>query len=215
MENQTVVDTNLISSEIHERLGKVIISWVHKPKKSNKFLVAAVGVIGALFVFTIFYGPKLLPWIKSVATWIQYLAIFALMPLFKYITSLSKDQMWSLHDNGFLVRFVHEGKVLQQKIGFWKDYTSCTYDDKGVRLIPKMGIRRPVRVSCTTNRMEVYSFCQERISIANAVSLDSKIKAPEPPKTREQRRLRRMEKWNNWITDTQKSLSQDSERSSL
>jgi len=82
MEEQTIVDANLISNEINERLGKVVLSWVHKQKKSNKFLLATIGVIGALFVFTVFYGPKLLPWIKSVATWVQYLAILALTPLF-------------------------------------------------------------------------------------------------------------------------------------
>lgn len=70
-------------------------------------------------------------------------------------------------------------------------------------------------MNCTTNRMEVYSICRERISLANALSLASKVMAPERPRTREQRRLQRMERWNKWVSEAQDTSSQESERPSF
>lgn len=215
MEEKVITNQERLEEEIHEHLGKMILSWVHKQPKSNKFLFAALGVIGALFVFTIFYGPKLLPWLKSVATWIQYLALLILVPLFKYFSSLGKDQMWNLYEHGYLLRLTHEGRILQQKIGFWKNYSGCTYDSKGVRLIPRMGLRGSVKLNCTTNRMTVYSICRERISIANALSLSTKVKVPERPRTKEQRRLERMEKWNKWTSESQEKESQKSQQPNI
>jgi len=213
MEEAILKNLEKLDREYNERLGKVVISWLHKQPRSNKFLFAAFGVLGALIVFTIFYGPKLLPWLKSVSSWVQYLALLLLTPLFKYVSSLGKDKMWTIYEHGFLVRLTHEGKILQQRMGMWSDYSGCTYDNKGVRLIPKMGLRRSMRMECTTNRMEVYSICRERISVANAISLATKIKAPERPRTREQRHLQRLERWNKWISEAQEKQSQESEHS--
>ena len=204
--NKTAFDsTGHYEAEIHDQLGKEIITWQHKKSKSNKFLVAAIGLIIALVIFTIFYGPRLLPWLKSVATWIQYLVIISLTPLIKYVSSLGRDRRWSLYENGYLMQLVHQGKIIQQKMGFWKDYTKCEYDQKGVILIPRISFRGKIRINTTTNRMEVYSIVRERISMAHAESLQAAVKAPERPNTKEQRRIQRMEQWNKWLNETKKS----------
>ena len=175
-------------------LGSVITSWTYKPPKSNKFLFAALGVIGALLVFTIFYGEQFLPWIKKIPSIFIYIAIFMLSPLLKLLGSMGRDQHWTLHEDGFSVLIMGKNNERQEQFGYWHDYKNCTYQKNVVKLVPAGPFKKGVRIITTANVMEVYSICRERISMAQAVRLEKSVIKPKPPKTREQEKLKRMEK---------------------
>ncbi|MBN2000403.1 hypothetical protein JW935_22830 [candidate division KSB1 bacterium] len=174
-------------------LGKIITSWIYKPPKSNKFLYYVLGVLGALVIFTIYWGEDLLPWIKKIPSMLIYVAIFLFTPLVKLLKGMGKDEEWTLYENGFVAIKKQNNAAVSQRIGHWRDFTRCSYDKKGVKLQTDMPFQPALRVPVSMNTMEIYSICRERISLAAAHKLDKAVKPPERPKTQEQQRLRRAE----------------------
>ncbi|HPG40637.1 MAG TPA: hypothetical protein PLP19_16085 [bacterium] len=154
-------------------LGSFITSWKYSPPRSNKFLFSAIGVIGALIVFGIYYGEQFLPWIKKVPATLIYIALFMLSPILKYISGMGKDQDWTLFRNGYKQRILQKGKVLEEKTGWWKDYRTCSYDEKSVRLYPRSSLQRSVRIFAPHNKIEVYSICREQITLAQVKEIES------------------------------------------
>jgi hypothetical protein len=181
-------------------LGKTIISWVYTPRKSNKFLYAAAGVVLGLIVAVILYGEELLPWLKKVPSILIYLVLVGLSPLLKELSGRRKSQEWILAANGFAVKMFDKGKASQvSRAGYWPDYKSCRYDKKGVKLLPLIPLRPSVRIYASNNIMEVYSICRERISMAQAVRLDKSSTTSVRPNTREQRQIERVERrYGKW-----------------
>jgi hypothetical protein len=176
-------------------LGETIISWVYKPRKSNKFLYAAGGVVIGLVIAVLLYGEELVPWLKKVPSFLLYLVLIGLSPLLKGLSGLGKTQEWTLGKKGFAVSIIDKGKSSQvSKAGYWKDYKNCRYDKKGVKLIPVIPMRPSMRIYATNNIMEVYSICRERISMSQAEQLDKSSTSPARPNTREQRQIRRAER---------------------
>jgi hypothetical protein len=174
-------------------LGKTISSWVYKPAKSDKFWLAAVGLVVALVVFTINWGDKLLPWIKHIPSFLFYVAIFLLSPLIKYLSTVGKDEVWTLYENGYSMAKQEKGALQDVRMGYWKDYSGCTYDHKGVKLIPAAPMRPGVRIKASYNVMEVYSIARDRISAAHAEKINQSVQPPARPNTWEQRQLQRAE----------------------
>jgi hypothetical protein len=174
-------------------LGTTISSWVYKPAKSDKFWFAALGVIGALAVFVIYWGDKLLPWIKHIPSFLFYVAIFLLSPLIKYLSTMGKDEVWTLYEHGYSMAKQEKGSLQDERMGFWKDFSGCSYDSKGVKLIPAMPMRPGVRIRASFNVMEVYTIARDRISSAHAQMLNQSVQPPARPKTWEQRQLHRAE----------------------
>ncbi len=154
-------------------LGAEITSWVYKPPKSNRFLFAALGVAGAFIIFMLYYGEQVLPWIKQLPPVLIYIVLFLLSPLLKYLSSLGREQEWSLYSQGYLLRLRGKNNQREERIGWWHDFLSCTYDSKGVLLIAKNPMRRNVRVNATHNAMEIYTICRERISMIHAERVES------------------------------------------
>jgi len=175
-------------------LGTVITSWRYKPQKSNKFLYAALGVIGAFIIFTVMYGPQLLPWLKSIPTIVIYAVLFLISPLLKLLSIRGRDQDWALYEHGYIVVYIGKNNEREERIGFWRNFRSCTYDSKGVKLIPAVPFQKAVRINAPRNVMEIYSICRERISMAQAESLETAVRVPGRPNTREQRQLSRAER---------------------
>ncbi len=152
--------------------GIFITSWKYTPHRSNRFLFSVLGVIGALVVFAIYYGEHFLPWLGKIPAAIIYITLFLLSPLLKYINALGKDQEWTLFTNGYKQIVMQNNKVLEEKTGWWKDFRTCSYDEKSVRLYPKASWKRVVRVFAPHNKIEVYSICREQISLAQAKELE-------------------------------------------
>ena len=183
-----------LTNDKKDLLGSSITSWLYKPSRSNKFLFAALAVIGALVIFTIFYGEQLLPkWVKNLPQIFMYIALFLLSPLLKYLKAMGGDQEWTLYEKGFVVATIGKGHERAERIGFWKDYSGCSYSGAVIRLFSKSAAKRSARIPTTGNVMEVYSLCRERISMAQALELDKASRAPGKPKSKEQQRLDRME----------------------
>jgi hypothetical protein len=189
------MDKTALTNDRRDLLGRSITSWLYKPSRSNKFILAALATIGALVIFTIFYGEQLLPkWIKHLPQIFVYFALFLLGPLLKYLRAMGGDQEWTLYDNGFVVATVGKGHERSERIGFWRDYSGCTYSGTVIKLFPKGAARRGVKIPTMGNVTEVYSITRERISMAQAFELDKASRAPERPKSKEQQRLSRIEK---------------------
>lgn len=174
-------------------LGNSITTWKITQKKSKKILFAAIAVIGGLLITFMLYFDHLVPFLKKIPSIVIYGLIFLLSPLLNLLTGKSKDQTWTLYENGYSVLYEGKGGGGQEKIGFWHDYTSCTYDDSGVKLVSANPFSKGLKIRTKGNVTEVYSIARERISMASAHKLDKAIKAPTRPNTPEQRRLRRAE----------------------
>jgi hypothetical protein len=172
-------------------LGPSITSWVYKPARSDKFWISAAGVIAALVFFTLQWGDQILPWLKHIPSSMFYIAIFILSPLMKYVTSMGKDEVWTLYENGYTMARQDKGSLQDERIGYWKDFSGCTYDSKGVKLISANPMRPGTRIKARANLMEVYPIARERIAIAHAQKVSQSVQTPSVPNTREQRYLQR------------------------
>lgn len=175
-------------------LGNVISTWKYKPPKSNKFLFTAIAVLGGLLITAFYYFEHLIPFLKRIPGYLIYLLIFLISPFLKYITGKSKDQMWTIYENGYSVVYETQAGSGEEVIGYWRDFATCTYDSSGVKLIPHSMLRRAVKIPTIGNVTEVYAIARERISMANAQRLEKAVRAPERPNTREQRQLQRAER---------------------
>lgn len=176
-------------------LGKTLMSWVHKPKVSPTWILLAVGVIGALVLFLIMYGERLLPWLDNIPDVAYYVLFLLLGPALNFIKSIGKDQEWTLYERGFSVRYMNKGQGTgDEKFGYWGDYKSCTYDSSGVKLISDSPVKKNLKMHVPVNVMEVYSICRERISVAQSEKLHSGREAPSAPKTAEQKRMSKLER---------------------
>jgi len=79
-------------------------------------------------------------------------------------------------------------------IGWWKDFKSCTFDAKGVKLIPVSALQRSVRILAPHNTTAVFSICREQISIAYANKIEGSVKIPVKSRSSQQKYLDKMEK---------------------
>lgn len=174
-------------------LGPSITSWVYKPTKSNKFWISALGVLIALVFFTLQWGDKILPWLKHIPSSLFYVAIFLLSPLLKFLGTLGKDEIWTLYENGFSMARQEKGALQDERIGFWKDYSGCTYDHKGVKLMSANPMRPGARIKAGFNLMEVYSISRDRIAIAHAQKISQTVDSFSTPGTRMHHHLKRAE----------------------
>ncbi len=176
-------------------LGKPLITWMYKPQKSNKFLYYLLGLLFAVVFFLFTYGSQLAPWLRKIPDYAVYLVFILFGPAVNLMRSLGKDQEWTLYEHGFRVRYIDKNNNAgNEKIGLWRDYKSAEYRDQQVTLIPRGAGRRKVKIRAPKNVMEVYSLCRERISIAQAANLQSKMRQPTVPNTPEQRRLAKLER---------------------
>jgi hypothetical protein len=179
----------------HASLGRELVSWVYKPKKSNRFLIYILGLLGALIVFAVMYGSRFLPWLEKLPDALIYILFLAIGPLLNYFRSFGKSQQWSLHEYGYRVKYMNEGKGTgDEKINYWHEFSTCTYDANVVTLVPRTRFKSKVKLRTSRNAMEIYSICRERISIAQAARLHRKTRAPKTPDTPEQRRMAKIEK---------------------
>ncbi len=179
----------------HSSYGRVLISWIYKPKKSRQFIFYLLGLIAALGIFAVMYGEQFLPWLKKIPETLIYVIFLALGPLLNLLRSFGKTQEWTLFEHGYSVRYSNEGKTSgEEKHESWEDYKSCTYDADSVTLIPVQTLKRRVKMHAAMNAMEIYSICRERISIAQARVLHRPTRTPSTPNTPERRRMAKMEK---------------------
>jgi hypothetical protein len=174
-------------------LGNVLSTWKIEQKKSSKFLFAAIAVIGGLLITFFMYFDHLVPFLKKIPSIVIYGLIFLLSPLLNFFTGKSKDQDWTLYENGYTVLYRGKSGGGQEKIGFWRDFTSCTYDKNGVKLVSQNPFKKGIKIRTKGNVTEVYSIARERISMAVAQKLDKAVKVPSRPNTPEQRKLHRAE----------------------
>ena len=175
-------------------LGNVISTWKYTQKKSSKFIFTAIAVIGGLLITFVYFFDNLLPFLKHIPSIAIYGLIFLLSPLLKYFTGKSKDQIWTLHENGFTVLYEGKNGGGEERIGNWRDYSSCSYDSSGVKLISNNLFRKGMKIPTIGNVTEIYAIARERISMASAEKLDKAVKVPGRPKTKEQRQLHKAEK---------------------
>jgi hypothetical protein len=174
-------------------LGNVISTWKYSAKKSSKFLFTAITVIGGLLITFIYYFDHLLPFLKNIPSIVIYGLVFLISPLLKYFTGKGKNQIWTLYEHGYSV--LYEGKTGggEERFGFWRDYTTCSYDSSGVKLISGNPLKKSLKIPTIGNVTEVYSIARERISMASAEKLDKAVKVPGRPRTKEQRQLLKAE----------------------
>lgn len=196
-----VLANNLMQQTNKSQLGNAITTWLYKPPKSNKLLLFIAILIIGLIVFLPAIADSMLPWLKKIPSIVFYLLILMIGPLMKYIGGLSKDQEWTLYQNGYGVVHKVKDKQPEERIGLWKDYTSCSYDQKSVYLIPENPLKGRVKIPTLVNAVEIYSICRERISMVRSIQLDKSVHAPQRPNTREQRRLHRHERKGKWGFD--------------
>lgn len=183
------------SANAQTSYGRVLTSWIYKPKKSKQFLFYILGLVAALGVFAAMYGEQFLPWIKKIPDTFIYILFLAAGPLLNLFRSAGKTQEWTLYERGYSVRYTGEGKTSgEEKHESWEEYKSCTYDSESVTLIPVQPYKRKVKMRAAVNAMEIYSICRERISIAQAKVLHRPTRMPSTPNTPEHRRLARLEK---------------------
>lgn len=179
-------------------LGTEITSWVYRPPKSNRFLLAALGVVGTFILFMMYYGEQVLPWIKKLPSVLIYIVLFMLSPLLKYLSNLGREQEWALYSQGYLLRLRGKNNQREERIGWWRDFASCSYDNKGVLLISKSPMRRNVRLSASHNVMEVYAICRERISMIHTETVERLGKTPLAPKGIRTKRIPRSPQQRRW-----------------
>jgi len=179
-------------------LGTEIKSWVYKPPKSNKFLYATLGVLGTFVLFMIYYGEQVLPWIKRLPPVLIYIVLFMLSPLLKYLSTLGREQEWALYSQGYLLRLRSKNNQREERIGWWRDFASCTYDSKGVLLISRSPMRRNVRVAAAHNVMEVYTICRERISRIHAETVERSGRTPRAPQSAKTKRISQLPQKRGW-----------------
>ena len=176
-------------------LGKPLLTWVYKPQKSNKFLYYILGLLFAVVLFLFTYGSQLAPWLRKIPDYAVYIIFILFGPAVNLLRSMGKDQEWTLYEHGFIVRYIDKNNNTgNERVGLWRDYKSALYHAQQVTLIPGAPARRKVKIRAPRNVMEVYSLCRERISIAQAANLQSKMRRPTVPNTPEQRRVAQMEK---------------------
>lgn len=174
-------------------LGNVISTWKYTQKKSSKFLFAAITVLGGLLITFIYYFDHLLPFLKNIPSLAIYGLVFLISPLLKYFTGKSKDQTWTLHELGYTVVYESKTGGGDERIGFWRNYSNCTYDSSGVKLISNNPLKKGIKIPTVGNVTEVYAIARERISIASAERLDKTMTIPGKPNTREQRQIQKAE----------------------
>lgn len=190
--------TDLFKTSIEKdrsSLGKLLLSWVYRPKKSNQFIFYILGLLGALALFIVMYGSRFLPWLEKLPDALIYVLFLAIGPVLNLFKSLGKSQEWTLYERGYVVKFINQGKGTgDERFDAWHYYKSCTYDGNSVTLMPAHQLRRKVKMRTTMNAMEIYSICRERISIAQAELLYQSTRQAATPNTPAQRRLAQMEK---------------------
>ncbi len=176
-------------------LGKPLMSWMYKPKKSNKFLFYLLGLLGAAVIFFLAYGSDWLPWLRKVPEYAVYILFLVFGPVVNFLRSKGKDQEWTLYEYGFVVRYLGQNKSgAAGSAGYWRDYKSAIYSSNKVILIPVSSTRRKIKIPVDRNVIPVYSLCRERVSIAQSAALQGKMRRPTTPDTPEQRRIARMER---------------------
>ncbi len=188
-----LLKNNHLKEELTQ-LGDLLTSWKYVPTRSNKFLFFILGILGGLVLFLIYYGENLIPWLKKLPAIFIYIALFMISPFLKYLSGLGKDQEWSLFKNGYIVRIIDKDKVTEERVGWWRNFKSCTYDAKGVKLIPGSAMQRPVRIFAPQNTTAVYSICREQISIALAHKIEHIVKIPVKSRSSQQKYLDKIEK---------------------
>ena len=146
-----------------DHLGKLIINWTFTPSKSNKFLGYALGILGGLIIALFAYGRHLFPWLEKLGSGTQMVALLLLSPLFDYIMKMQKDMSYSLYEKGLVLQINDKKSKDKGQILLWQDYSGCSYSDRGVKLSSKTWRKKSVFLRCTTNRMQVYTLCRERI----------------------------------------------------
>ncbi|MDZ7722509.1 MAG: hypothetical protein U5R06_06755 [candidate division KSB1 bacterium] len=175
-------------------LGKSIKTWVYTPKTSNRFLFYLIGLLLLAVVFVIRYGEDYLPMIKKIPSIVLYAIPLVIGPAVNYFRTRGKAQEWTLYEHGYIMKFIKNNEYTGEQIsGYWKDFSRCNYDEKGVKLISSGPGRKNLRVKAERNVMEIFSICRERIGIAEAERLSHSSKAPGAPDTPEQRRVAKME----------------------
>ncbi|MBN1466658.1 hypothetical protein JXA02_12960 [candidate division KSB1 bacterium] len=170
--------------------GRLLLSWTYTPKKSNRFLLYLLGLLGAFFVFMLLYGSHFLPWLDRIPDIFIYVLFFAVGPVLNFFRSLGKTQEWTLYERGFSVKFVNRGKGTgDERFDWWHHYKSCTYDSNMVTLLPSRPSKRKIKMRTVMTAMEIFSICRERISIAQTELLHVHSRTTRTPDTPEQRRI--------------------------
>jgi len=154
---------SIFKKNAEDKLGQFINSWTYVPTKSRKFMGYAIGIIGGLLIAALAYGSSFIPGLDKIGSGVRMLALFLLPTLFAYIVKFQKDVIYSLHENGFVIQHADKKSKDSGSIALWKDFNGCSYSDNGVKLSPKSWLTRSVFLQCTSNRMEVYTLCRERI----------------------------------------------------
>ncbi|MBN1482168.1 hypothetical protein EH223_07920 [candidate division KSB1 bacterium] len=176
-------------------LGRQLVSWVYKPKKSNRFVFYILGLVGALALFIVMYGSRFLPWLEKLPDALIYVLFLAIGPVLNFFKSLGKTQEWTLYERGFVVKYMNQGKGTgDERFEAWHHYKSCTYEGNSVTLLPAHQLKRKVKMRTAMNAIEIYSICRERISIAQAEVLHHQVRTVKTPDTPEQRRMAQLEK---------------------
>ena len=145
------------------KLGRFINSWTFVPPKSKKFMGYAIGIIGGLLIAALAYGSSFIPGLDKIGSGVRMLALFLLPTLFAYLVKFQKNKIYSLYEDGFVMQHADKKSKDSGQIALWKDFKGCSYSDHGVKLFPKSWLSRSIFLHCTSNRMEVYTLCRERI----------------------------------------------------
>ena len=202
--------------DANNHLGSFIKSWIFTPRTSNRFLFYLIGLLLLAVIFVIRYGTEYLPMIKEIPSVLLYAIPLIIGPIVNYFKTRGKVQEWTLYEQGYVMKYMkHKEYTGEQISGYWTDFSHCTFDEKGVKLISAGPAKRNVRIKAERNVMEIYSVCRERISIVQAERLSDSSKAPGAPNTPEQRRVAKMEQrhryahkrdwsWNDVFGNTDK-----------
>jgi hypothetical protein len=180
-------------------LGTSLTSWVYRSKRSSSFMVYVIGLMGAAVVFVLLYARHFVPLLKEIPDGALYFVVFLIGPLLNLVKSLGRDRQYALYENGFTITVLNKGAAAgENKVGYWADYTQCTYNSNSVTLSSGTPIRGKIRLMISENVSAIYSICRERINIAQAQKLHFSNRAPSTPNTAEQRKLKSFEQQSQW-----------------
>ncbi|MBN1543021.1 hypothetical protein JW992_12845 [candidate division KSB1 bacterium] len=159
-------------------LGSEIVSWIYKPVRSNSVLFSILAVILTAAIFLWPMVRDFLPFLQEIPAIFLYLLVLIGAPLLKRLTNKGKNQEWFLFERGYRVRYLAREGASEEKYGLWHTFKTCTYDAKGIKLIPENSLASAVRIPVQLNVMGIYTIVRERISMAHADELDKASPAP-------------------------------------
>ncbi|MBD3373993.1 hypothetical protein GF406_03065 [candidate division KSB1 bacterium] len=180
--------------DLERRVGKQHMSWLYKPERSRKLLYTIFGIILALAAAIYWFGADLLPFLQKVPVYIVYALIFLAGPIANWVTKQGKDQEWTLYEKGYRLRIIDGSNIKSTEYGFYNDFDTVSYNEKGVKLKSNNPIQKSVLMRTRGNTMAVYMYVRERLGIEETEKMSKRTMRQFTPQSREHKKIREYEK---------------------